>query len=223
LQRIKEYIDYKGITNQNFERKIGFSNGAFATQLKNNRTIGVDKLENILKEFPEISPEWLLTGKGEMLKGNIKSAVLQKPESDTDKKNTAGNKGVPLIPIDAMAGFGAGSFQVMDYDTQMYVIPEFTEMNVDFLIRVKGESMQPEYNSGDVVACKKLHLNDIFFQWNKVYVLDTEQGALIKRIQLGNDKEHIQIISENSDYQPFYLHLSKVYAIALVCGVIRLE
>ena len=51
LKRIKQYIDYKGITNQNFEKLIGFSNGAFASQLKNNRTIGVDKLENILIKF----------------------------------------------------------------------------------------------------------------------------------------------------------------------------
>ncbi len=91
--------------------------------------------------------------------------------------------GIPLIPIDAMAGFGTGGVQVMDYDTQKYVVPEFTELNVDFMIRVKGSSMYPKYNSGDLVACKKLVLSDIFFQWNKVYVLDTDQGALIKRIK----------------------------------------
>uniref|UniRef100_UPI0039A5F730 hypothetical protein n=1 Tax=Ornithobacterium rhinotracheale TaxID=28251 RepID=UPI0039A5F730 len=72
LQRIKEYIDYKGITNKEFEINVGFSNGAFASQLKRGRTIGVDKLENILSSYPEISPEWLLTGKGEMLKSPAK-------------------------------------------------------------------------------------------------------------------------------------------------------
>lgn len=68
ISRIKEYIDFKGITNQKFEKEVGFSNGAFASQLKNNRTIGVDKLENILKAYSEINTEWLLTGEGEMLK-----------------------------------------------------------------------------------------------------------------------------------------------------------
>ena len=75
LKRIKQYIDYKGITNQNFEKQIGFSNGAFASQLKNNRTIGVDKLENILIAFPELNPEWLLTGNGEMIKTKSKENV----------------------------------------------------------------------------------------------------------------------------------------------------
>ncbi len=76
LQRIKEYIDFKGITNQKFEIEIGFSNGAFGTQLKKNKTIGVDKLENILIKYPDINVEWLLTGKGEMIKKENGSIVI---------------------------------------------------------------------------------------------------------------------------------------------------
>jgi len=68
LSRIKQYIDYKGITVSSLEREAGMSNGSFASQLKNNKTIGVDKLENILKVFPEINAAWLLTGEGPMLK-----------------------------------------------------------------------------------------------------------------------------------------------------------
>ena len=249
LKRIKQYIDYKGITNQNFEKQIGFSNGAFASQLKNNRTIGVDKLENILIAFPELNPEWLLTGNGEMIKTKSKKNVLEKNEDiyediNEDKPNVKktyaielaekptntgieannlGNAGIPLIPIDAMAGFGTGAVQVMHYDTSKYIVPEFSELNVDFMIRVKGSSMVPKYNSGDLVACKKLVITDIFFQWNKVYVLDTEQGALIKRVKKGSRDNYILLISDNKNYDPFELHLSKIFAVALVVGVIRLE
>ena len=249
LKRIKQYIDYKGITNQNFEKKIGFSNGAFASQLKNNRTIGVDKLENILIAFPELNPEWLLTGNGEMIKtkskenatflnGGIKGGVkggkpnvkktyaielAEKPTNTGIEANNLDNAGIPLIPIDAMAGFGTGAVQVMHYDTSKYIVPEFSELNVDFMIRVKGSYMVPKYNSGDLVACKKLVITDIFFQWNKVYVLDTEQGALIKRVKKGSRDNYILLISDNKNYDPFELHLSKIFAVALVVGVIRLE
>ena len=249
LKRIKQYIDYKGITNQNFEKQVGFSNGAFASQLKNNRTIGVDKLENILIAFPELNPEWLLTGNGEMIKTKSKENVpeiigdnfgviigdkpnvkkthaielAEKPTNTGIEANNLGNAGIPLIPIDAMAGFGTGAVQVMHYDTSKYVVPEFAELNVDFMIRVKGSSMVPKYNSGDLVACKKLVITDIFFQWNKVYVLDTEQGALIKRVKKGSRDNYILLISDNKNYDPFELHLSKIFAVALVVGVIRLE
>jgi phage repressor protein C with HTH and peptisase S24 domain len=95
--------------------------------------------------------------------------------------------------------------------------------DAEFLIPVKGSSMWPKYSSGDIVACKKLPLNDLFFQWNKVYVLDTAQGALIKRIKKGSDNDHILIVSENTNYEPFELHKTQINTVAIVVGVIRLE
>lgn len=68
LQRIKQYLDYKGIRISAFEREIGMSNGSFASQLKRNKTIGLDKLENILRRYSDINLEWLLKGTGSMIK-----------------------------------------------------------------------------------------------------------------------------------------------------------
>lgn len=68
VKRLKEYLDCKGITIQNFEIEIGYSNGAFGSQLRNNKNIGSDKLEKILIVYKDINPEWLLTGIGSMLK-----------------------------------------------------------------------------------------------------------------------------------------------------------
>lgn len=131
------------------------------------------------------------------------------------------NEGIPLIPLDAMAGFATGEFQIMEYECERYNVPMFR--GAEFLISVSGDSMTPKYNSGDVVACKTLPLNDLFFQWNKAYVIDTRQGALIKRIKRGCDDDHVLIVSDNPTYEPFELHRSKINAVALVIGVIRLE
>jgi phage repressor protein C with HTH and peptisase S24 domain len=139
----------------------------------------------------------------------------------TEARRQLDNGGIPLISVNAVAGFGKGECQVMEYECERYVVPMFKE--ADFLIPVKGSSMIPKYNSGDVVACKSIPLDDIFFQWNKVYVLDTIQGALVKRIKKGSDAEHISIVSDNLQYEPFELHKSQVYAVAIVVGVIRLE
>ena len=67
LSRIKKFIDSKGISIRMFEQSVGMSNGSFASQLKNNKTIGVDKIENILQTYTEVNPVWLLTGQGKML------------------------------------------------------------------------------------------------------------------------------------------------------------
>ena len=109
----------------------------------------------------------------------------------------------------------------MEYECEHYIIPDFK--GADFLIRVKGDSMQPTYYSGDLVACQKIPTNDIFFQWNKTYVLDTNQGPIIKRVLPGKDDDHICIVSDNENYPPFELAKSYLHAIALVRGIIRLE
>ncbi|EJX03455.1 hypothetical protein EVA_08439 [gut metagenome] len=120
-----------------------------------------------------------------------------------------------------MAGAFSGDQVVLDYECERFVVPTFK--GAEFLISVKGSSMYPKYNSGDIVACKRIPLQDIYFQWNKVYVLDTDQGALIKRVKPGSDKNHILIVSDNTNYDPFELPLSRIYNVALVIGVIRLE
>lgn len=235
--RLCKYMEYKGLNPNNITVDAGLSVGLIGKAIKNSTGLSSDTIEKILHTYVDLNPIWFVLGDGYMLKPNMQD--LKHNESVTksvtflnETKNTENvtqlneplneYSGIPLIPIEAMAGFGSGSLQVMDYDTEKYVIPEFTELNVDFMIRVKGSSMYPKYNSGDLVACKKLSLQDVFFQWNKVYVLDTEQGALIKRIKKGSD-DHLLIMSDNPSYDSFELHLSKINALAIVLGVIRLE
>src|SRR5690606_36230537 len=117
-----------------------------------------------------------------MLKTSIESDNLIREPQELYGKSEDTITSIPLIPIEAMAGFGNGhTAQIMEYDTERYIIPEFSELNVEFLIRMKGSSMVPKYNSGDLLGCRRLPM-DTFFQWNKVYVIDTVQGALVKRI-----------------------------------------
>lgn len=203
--------------------------------------------ELIYTKCSDISADWLLAGEGPMLKDANRSSESSAcpysksktigesksmPESlsaATDRvfnkpiaiPATHPNEGIPLIPIEAMAGALTSEQTILEYECERYVIPMFK--GADFLIPVKGSSMYPKYSSGDIVACQHVPMSDLFFQWNKVYVIDTTQGPLIKRIKPGSDKEHVSIISDNPDYDPFELHLSAIHSVALVIGVLRLE
>ena len=137
------------------------------------------------------------------------------------RKSSSSSAAIPLINIEALAGFGQGETQVMYDQCDRYVIPAFRD--AEFLIMVKGDSMVPTYYGGDLVAAKKLVLDDLFFQWNKIYVLDTCQGALIKRIKRGQDTKHILCVSDNADYDPFELAIEQIYSIAIVVGSLRMD
>ena len=221
--RIDKTIKDSGLTQKDFAEKIGVSEQAIGNYINNRRFPKAEILLKMKQSF-NTSVDWLLTGDSETIVRNETGYfTAEESQQNFNKKELLNKIEIPLIPIDAMAGFGEGTMQIMQYDTERYKVPEFTELNVDFMIRVKGSSMYPKYNSGDLVACKKLSLKDLFFQWNKVYVLDTEQGALIKRIKKSEMDNYIKIVSDNPSYDPVDLPLEKIYAVSLVVGVIRFE
>lgn len=217
LVRIKEFIDFKGLSVSLFEKEVGMSNGSFASQLKNNKTIGVDKLENILKKHSQLSPEWLLTGKGTMLK-NDAGFVQYSNEQKT-------KIGIPILPFDAFAGIGDDTITGVNFDTieERYIVPLFDGIKVDFMIPVRGSSMYPKYSSGDVVACRLVD-ELLFVQWNKVYVIDSiSQGIMMKRLKKSESDLYIVCKSDNKEYDEFEVPKNDIRSIALVVGVIRLE
>ena len=158
-----------------------------------------------------INPHWLLTGEGKMLNEEEKNSSAQPSE-----------EGIPLISLEAAAGFGNGAFSVSNEDIMgRYVVPDF--VGIDFMLRVKGSSMYPKYSSGDVIACRVIR-EISFIQWNKVYVIITrEQGMLCKRIKKAENANQLLIVSDNKDYDPFEIDRSEITGIALVIGTIRLE
>lgn len=134
------------------------------------------------------------------------------------------SEGIPLIPLDAVAGFPAESGGgVRLEDCERYVIPEFENKGANFLIRVSGDSMVPLYYSGDLLACRKI--TDIrFFQWGTVYVLETSQGVLVKRVQESVDHaDSILCVSENSSvHHPFLLPRDDIRSLSIIVGLVRL-
>ncbi|MCQ2275407.1 MAG: S24 family peptidase [Bacteroidales bacterium] len=132
--------------------------------------------------------------------------------------------GVPLIPIDAIAGIPAGDNLGLRFiDCEHYIVPEFANLNVEYMIRVSGSSMYPKYSNGDILACRRVQ-DILFFQWGKIYVIDSSQGALVKRVFEDEDPERILLVSDNKEkYPPFSIPKSDIRSVSIVLGVIRLE
>ena len=210
LARIKEGCNLKSDT------ELAHFLGIAKTTLSNWRSRDSIDYNLVLSKCEHVDLNWLLTGEERPLVLPISDSQTKESLAFESKKG-----GIPLIPLEAFAGFGTdNNAQVMEYECETYIVPAFRD--AEFLIPVKGDSMCPKYASGDLVACKKLPL-DTFFQWNKVYVLNTIQGVLIKRIKRGADADHITIVSENKLYEPFELHKAAINSLAIVVGVIRLE
>ena len=217
--RLLKFIELKLMNKSEFYLKTSLSNGF----LDKESNLRADSIEKIILAFPEIDLEWLLTGKGEMLKADIadyKTTAMGSAEKLL--KAVESNEGVPLLPISAMAGWGKGDFAILRNDIQIhYSIPELKN-KADFMIRISGSSMLPKYASGDVIACR--FIGELtFVQWGRVYVMDTVQGAIIKRLFPGSTKDRILCRSENETYPEFEISYKDVRAVALVVGSVRFD
>jgi hypothetical protein len=87
--RLKAFIDHLDTSITAFEARIGVSKGALAKPIKNGKTVGVEVLEKIFNEYPNVNLEWLVVGTGAMLKdgsvvdeapGPSENVILSKDE-----------------------------------------------------------------------------------------------------------------------------------------------
>lgn len=69
-KRLLQFIMFKNISVHKFEIEVGLSNG-YVKNMRNS--IQPDKVRNIVLKFPDLNPGWLLTGEGEMLRGQVQN------------------------------------------------------------------------------------------------------------------------------------------------------
>lgn len=61
--KIKQYLDYKGISKNKFYSLTGLSMGF----LDSGTSMGADKVKIIINKFPDININWLVLDRGEMI------------------------------------------------------------------------------------------------------------------------------------------------------------
>ena len=69
ISRLEKFIEKKGITFHTVAVSIGMSKTYFHVIKRQNSAISSDPLIRILKQYPDLSAEWLFRGKGTMFIG----------------------------------------------------------------------------------------------------------------------------------------------------------
>lgn len=72
ISRIRTIISHYQMTDRAFAIKCGIKQNTFSNQLNGARELSLATINAILISFEDVSSEWLLRGKGEMLLSAIK-------------------------------------------------------------------------------------------------------------------------------------------------------
>lgn len=209
-QRIIRYIKSKRISQRRFETEAGLSNGFVNNIVK---TIGADKLRKISIAYPELNTDWLLTGEGEMLKGE--EAIIPPTHADNSDYRL-----VPMYNLDARGGFAdnleLSKEYVVDY------IPFKGAKNEDICIPISGDSMSPTYRAGSIVLLHRVEDWFEFLELGQVYVIELRDGRrLIKELRRSEEdsKNNYLCISHNPMFEPVELPKKLIMRVFLVRAV----
>lgn len=67
LERIKAYAKEKELSLRQVSLSVGLSGAYLSNSLKQGSTPSVEIISKIIDKYPDLSPYWLLTGKGSMI------------------------------------------------------------------------------------------------------------------------------------------------------------
>ena len=74
IDRIKQIISHYNMSVNSFDQKIGANQVTINQQMNGDRKISLDTILKIINSFDLISTDWLLTGKGDMLRKESSSS-----------------------------------------------------------------------------------------------------------------------------------------------------
>jgi phage repressor protein C with HTH and peptisase S24 domain len=210
--RIKELIIFEGYNQKQFSEKIDFHYSNLVQILKGERKVNQNLIGKILAAFPGLRSEWLINGEGEKYEseeiGKRTSALYDEMSKEVTK---------PRLPITAAAGVLSEYLEgVKMYECEQIPIirsiPEY-----DFTMIVKGNSMEPKFESGDEIACKKV---EKIIEWGRTYVLATRDGAVLKRLY--QDEDGVRCVSYNhEEYPDFHVDGDDILGVYRVVGLLR--
>lgn len=186
--------------------------------------------EKVFSVCDLISVDWLLTGKGEMLK-STKSKVIEEIEITTIHEPRAREKKedeqiVYLYDFAATAGLKA----LFDNNKQNIIdtikIPNLPKC--DGAIQVVGDSMYPLLKSGDIILYKQIPTDVQNLVYGEMYLLSYEMAGedyiTVKYIRKSERGEpFITLASENPLHSPCDIDFNNISALALVKASIRIN
>lgn len=213
-QNILLYLAQKGVSTYEFYKESGVTRGI----LQQNNGISEDNIARFLAYAPDVSVEWLITGRGEML-STMQEKKQEKSDSEEKLPKVSHNPtiGKPYYDVDFLGGFNEIVNSQVTIPTNNIVIQGFEK--ADFWCNVTGHSMEPKINHGDIIALHKCTLEDI--QYGEIYAVVLDTLRTIKILRRSSDPKKLRFVPINTtDYDEQEYPVERIMNVFEVIGSI---
>ena len=205
-QRIKEIITELDISVNAFSKMVNVSQRGMSNMFARETEPSQKTVAAIINNVPNLNPEWLLTGEGDMFK---------KSGKDYSAPNFS-SKAIKYYPT---VNGSMGGIQFLDNPDESFVdiiIPGFSDC--EFAINAYGDSMYPVIKSGQVVLL--MPWREKFIEWGRIYLVVTKSGyRTIKYIKPSKNDGCVLCESENKEESPaFEIEKDDILKMYLVKG-----
>ena len=215
--RIKELRSSLDLSQQDFSQKLGMKPQALSRYEKEKVSPSVEIVKRLTDMF-SINANWLLTGKGEMF---LKDSTPAKTDNTDDIEVNF------YEDVAASAGYGT-----TNYDTAPTRIPlstlflktlGITNPNNIEVIKVYGDSMEPDFHNGEYIVVEKITELSQAKNGNTV-IANLDGDIYIKKILKEPFKNKVTLVSTNKFYDPIVIQneeLNNLDLVAVVKGKFR--
>lgn len=200
LSKIVRLMNEHNCDNQMLASSLGLNRQAI-TDWKAGRSKSYLKYIYQIADYFGVSVDYLLGNAPEPSKASKQPEPTEQPELPDlpeDELIPLNGKKLRMVPLfeDVSAGFGAyASGVVEDYMPVYFSDP--SEADETLCIRVRGDSMSPKIENGDII---QVHKQESVDSGSVAVVLVDDDQGLVKKVFYGTD--WIELQSFNPDYRP---------------------
>lgn len=207
--RIRFLIGQQGLSQAAFARKLGIDPGNMSNYL-NGRLPVTPGLINRIAADMGVSKHWLATGYGLPFEKETDYCGAELPPSRT-----------PIYNIDVTAGTRELSREFTSERIMGYMdLPQLSPDTV--IVRVNGDSMEPEILDGSFVAIRTVSDPTTIF-WGQIYVVVLDDFRLVKHVRRATDDAFVILRSANGAYDDMLIERSKIRRLYMVEAVLNLS
>lgn len=196
-------------SKKDFASNVGVSPSMITEISKGRSSVGTSAIQNIVLLY-NISGDWLLTGKGKMIKDKEKMEATHPIVSNNPKV------GQPYYDVDFLGGFSEVYNSQVSLPDRNIIVPGFDRANL--WCNVTGHSMEPQISHGDIIALRPCTINDIQFGEMYAVVLDTIRT--IKILRRGSSPKYLRYVPINPNFDEQEFAVSRIINVFEVIGSI---